>query len=96
MSKRGGYQILDLMDTALESGKATVIKGTSRAMARHLRARVVISGLTLDGIQYTDFTADSVTIAGSTYTIQGGGCSIVITNEDTVTVTPTTPAEVQA
>lgn len=93
MSKRGGYQILDLKDTALTSGKAAVIKGTSRAMSRHLRSRVVISGLNLDGVLYSDVTADSVTITGTTYTIQGGGVTVTVSDDDSVTVSPTTPAE---
>ena len=88
MSNKGGYQIIDLMDVGLVYGVPTYIKGSYEAAVFNYRKRPVISGLTLAGVRYTDYTAYSVTLNDDTFEIAGGGFLVQIAPHDIVTVNP--------
>lgn len=94
MARKGGYQILNLRDTAITDDTPTTIKGTYNALARSFRKRIVVSGLNYGGTLYNDYVAEQLnTVTNeqgvSTYTVHGAGFDIEVITGDVVTVTPT-------
>lgn len=96
MARKGGYQILNLRDTAITDDTPTTIKGTYQALARSFRKRIIVSGLNYGGVLYNDYVAEQLqqTVSADgktvTYTVHGAGYDIEVLTGDIVTVTPTT------
>ena len=93
---KGGYQIIDLKDTAiLTGGSAVTIPGIFEAVSNPYRKMTVVSRLKLDGSLKPDFPATFIP-SGNDYiayidSVWTGGTSVVghimtVTDADAVTV----------
>mgnify|MGYP003298642901 CR=1 FL=1 len=95
MSKKGGYQILDLKNLPLTSGTESNILGSYNAVGGANGKRVVVSGLCVAGDSdkfYNDFEmyfAKGENIYEGTITLGDEIIEIAIDNGDGVTVTVT-------
>ena len=62
---RGGYTMIDLHDINLVTDSATPIKGTHDAVEGNYRKPIILTGLTIDGVECSDrFVNLSTTPAG--------------------------------
>lgn len=87
MSKKGGYQIIDLKGVSLTSGSAVVIKGVYESIEGNYYKPLLLSGLVISDIEQTDAFISAIS-GTNLYTISlANGGSITITNEDKVTYT---------
>ena len=99
MSSKGGYQILDLKNTALTSGTAKSIKGSFDALDRANNKRVVISGMNVGGTAYNDIegyfipsvnvSTNKATGYNGALTIGANSVAVNVAANDNVTVTVT-------
>lgn len=88
MSKKGGYQILDVHNINFTSGSGVQVEGIGEAVTRGFGKRFVVSGMSIAGTKYPDFeviltSSDNDTFSGSFpgYTIT------IVASTNTVTVT---------
>ena len=86
MSKKGGYQILDLKKTKLTAGTASTIKGTWGTLAGNYHKPALVSGLVIGTTEYNDAFAE-FTLSNTTYTATLYGHTLTVTNADAVTAT---------
>lgn len=83
---KGGYKIIDFKDTPLTTGgEATTIAGIYGSIEGSYRKPLLLSGLTIDGIERNDVYAPA-TVSGSNFVFTAYGKTITITGADAVTV----------
>lgn len=85
MAKNGGYKIVDLKDKNITSTGVT-IKGVHESLEATYRKAVMITGLTIDGVEKNDTFVEVNTNAGN-LTIECYKGTLTITPEDLVTYT---------
>lgn len=87
---RGGYIILDLKGTVLESGTASEIEGAYKTASNPYGKATMVSGLSVGGVNYPEFyapfivTSDAAEVA---VVIGGKTVTISVAEDDKVTVT---------
>lgn len=86
MSKRGGFQIIDLKSNVFASGVEATIPGIYATIEGNLYKTLILSGLVLSTTEYAD-TPVEVTISGTSFVMSAYGNSIVVAEDDGVTVT---------
>lgn len=84
MSRRGGYQLIDLKGIDLSSAGTIKIDGIYAAIEGNYNKRVVVSGLVIGATEFDDITAD-VVLNGTEYTLRAGLYNIFIDEDDVVT-----------
>lgn len=83
--KNGGYTIVDFKDIdILTDGGATVVGIYESLEDRHRKA-VMVSGVTIDGVQKSDCFVDCE-ISGSDFTFSAYGKTFTVNAEDKVTI----------
>lgn len=85
----GGYHIVNFGDVGFTTGTATVVSGVYDDIESSHRKVIMISGVTLDGVEQRDCFVDCE-VNESSYTFTAYGKTWTITNEDSVT--PANPA----
>ena len=96
MSLKGGYQILDLKKVPFTSGTSEKIPGAFNALEHSNGKRVIVSGLVIDGdstIAFPDITTIFLKNSGSysnTFVVGEMTITILVENDDDVTITVTT------
>lgn len=83
---KGGYRIIDFKDINIVSGgDAVVLTGVYDAIEDAYRKPLLLSGLTLDGVEKPDcyITCD---VSESNFTFTAYGKTFTVTSENNVTV----------
>lgn len=76
---KGGYKLINLNDNNLTASNTT-IKGIHNAIKNNYRKAIILSGITINGVEYPDcFT---------TFTASGNNIIITVYN-NTITITDT-------
>lgn len=83
--RKGGYKIIDLHDTQFTVDTAMMIDGIHDAIEGSYRKPLLISGLTVAGVEYADAFVEAM-VNESAYDIDVYGFTITIENTDAVTV----------
>lgn len=86
MSKKGGYQILDMLDVGMTEGTPRRIPGAYEACRYGYRKRIVVSGLTLANIKYIDFLINTCVLTETGFELSGAGFDITVDADDVVTI----------
>lgn len=86
MMRKGGYKIIDLHDTQFTSGVPMMLEGIHDAIEGCYRKPLLLSGLTVAGVEYADAYVTSTTNE-SAFMIDIYGFTIKIESTDAVTVT---------
>lgn len=81
---KGGYHITDFHDINIVTGEATVVTGIYESIEASHRKPILLSGITLDGVEKPDCFIDCEVADGS-YTFSAYGKNWTITNADSVT-----------
>lgn len=85
--RKGGYQIIDLHDTNFTAGGAAMmIDGIHEKIEGSYRKPILMSGLTIGGVEYPDAYVE-MKVNESAYTTTAYGYDIKIENTDAVTIT---------
>ena len=83
---KGGYKIIDFKDNPLTTGGGAItIAGIYDSIEGSYRKPLLLSGLTIDGIERNDVYAPA-TVSGNNFVFTAYGKTITITNADAVTV----------
>lgn len=82
---KGGYKIIDFKDTPFETDGTTMIEGIYDTVEASYRKPLLLSGLTIDGIERNDVYA-TPSLSGSNYVFTAYGKTITITDTDAVSV----------
>lgn len=84
--KKGGYQIIDLsIASPFTAGEAQEVSGVGYVIQHSNRKRLIISGLTLGGVEYPDFGV-ILTSSDGNYSGNFTGHTITVTG-DNITIT---------
>lgn len=83
--QKGGYVILDFKDINLSTEGATTVTGVYSQIEGSYRKAILVSGITIDNVEYRDTFVDCVT-SGSNYTFTACGKTFTITSTDSVTL----------
>lgn len=82
--KKGGYQIIDFGDVNITATGVTV-PGVHHAIESSNRKAILISGVTLTGVEQRDCFVDCANASGN-YTFSAYGKTFTITADDKVTI----------
>lgn len=82
---KGGYKIVDLKKTTIDTENGTTISGIYEALENNYNKAVLLSGIVIDSIEKPDIFV-TVTVADSTYTITAYGKTYTITSDDLVKI----------
>lgn len=83
--KKGGYKIIDFADVDIKTDGGATVSGVYSAIEDSYRKAILISGITLDGVEKRDcFVCPEIT--DSNYTFTAYGKTFTITNTDAVTI----------
>ena len=82
--KKGGYQIIDFGDVNITSTGVTVL-GLHKAIESSYRKAILISGVTLNGVEQRDCFVDCTNTSGN-YTFSAYGKTFTISAGDKVTI----------
>lgn len=82
--KKGGYRIIDFGDVNITSTGVTV-SGIHKAIESSYRKAILISGVTLNGVERRDCFVDCTNASGN-YTFSAYGKTFTISAEDKVTI----------
>lgn len=85
MSMNGGYKILDFKDVNITSDAGATVVGIFDEIEGSHRKAILVSGVTLDGVEQRDTFVDPIVNAGS-YTFTAYGKTFTITNENKITI----------
>lgn len=85
MSMNGGYKILDFKDVNITSDSGATVVGIFEEIEGSHRKAILVSGVTLDGVEQRDTFVDPIVNAGS-YTFTAYGKTFTITNENKITI----------
>lgn len=81
---KGGYKIIDFKDINIVTGTGATVTGIYESIEESHRKAILISGITIDGIEKPDCFVDCE-IADSNYTFTAYGKTFTVTNADLVT-----------
>lgn len=81
---KGGYQIIDFGDVNITATGVTV-PGIHKAIESSYRKAILISGVTLTGVEQRDCFVDCANASGN-YTFSAYGKTFTISAEDKVTI----------
>ena len=81
---RGGYQIIDLKNTAFTKGTAATVNGVYEAIEGNYHKPLLFSDFSLDGTEYNGTFAD-VSTDGTSYSVTLHGHTVTITDDDAIT-----------
>lgn len=82
---KGGYKIIDLKDTAIDTTNGTTITGIHDALENNYRKPLILSGIVIDGTEYADAPI-SVTNADGTFSFTAYGKTYTVTADDLVKI----------
>lgn len=82
---KGGYKIVDFKDTNISSESGTTIVGIYNEIEGSHRKAILISGVTIDNVEYRDCFVDCESSENS-FTFSAHGKTFTVTNEDKVTI----------
>lgn len=85
MSMNGGYKILDFKDQNITAAEGGTVAGIFEEIEASHRKAILVSGVTIDGVEQRDTFVDPVVNAGS-YTFTAYGKTFTITSEDKITI----------
>lgn len=85
MSMNGGYKILDFKDVNITSDAGATVVGIFDEIEGSHRKAILVSGVTLDGVEQRDTFVDPIVNVGS-YTFTAYGKTFTITNENKITI----------
>lgn len=83
--KRGGYHIVDFKDVNITTAEGATIAGIYEEIEGSYRKVILVSGVTIDGVEYRDTFVD-VTSGDNNYTFTAYGKTFTITNEEKITI----------
>lgn len=83
--KRGGYHIVDFKDVNITSESGATIAGIYEEIEGSYRKVILVSGVTIDNVEYRDTFVD-VTSGENNYTFTAYGKTFTVTNEEKVTI----------
>lgn len=81
---KGGYKIIDFQDVNIVTTDGATIVGVYESIESSHRKALMVSGITLDGVQKPDCFVDCE-VADGNYTFTAYGKTFTITKEDKVT-----------
>lgn len=81
---KGGYHIADFQDINIVTGTATAVTGIYESIEGSHRKPILLSGITLDGVEKPDCFVDCEVADGS-FTFSAYGKTWTVTNADEVT-----------
>lgn len=80
---RGGYQLINLKDKNIVTGSTATIKGIYNQIENNHRKNMILTGITIDGVEYADCSI-CPTLNGSNYTFTAWGKTYTVTDTDKV------------
>lgn len=83
--KRGGYHIVDFNDTNITAEAGATITGIYEGFEGSYRKAVLVSGVTLEGVEQRDTFVD-VTHSDNAYTFTAYGKTFTVSNTDAVSI----------
>lgn len=83
---KGGYHIVDFKDVNITTGTVVTVVGVYESIESSHRKAILLSGVTIDGVEKTDCFVDCE-ISDGNYQFTAYGKSWAITNADEITVT---------
>lgn len=83
--KRGGYHIVDFKDVNITTAEGATIAGIYEELEGSYRKAVLVSGVTIDGVEYRDTFVD-VSHSENNYSFTAYGKTFTVTNEEKVTI----------
>lgn len=84
--KKGGYKIIDFKDINITTGTGVTVIGVYEDIEKSYRKAILLSGITLDGVEKPDCFIDCEVSDGN-YTFTAYGKTWTITKDDLVTAT---------
>lgn len=85
MSKNGGYVIIDFKDINITAEAGITVVGIFNDLETSGRKAVLVSGVTLDGVEQRDVFVDPIVNAGN-YTFTAYGKTFTVTSDNNVTI----------
>lgn len=85
MSKNGGYVIIDFKDINITAEAGITVVGIFNDLEASGRKAILVSGVTLDGVEQRDVFVDPVVNSGN-YTFSAYGKTFTVTSADGVTI----------
>lgn len=82
---RGGYKIVDFKDVNITSDGGATITGIYEEIEGSYRKAVLVSGVTIDGVEYRDTFVD-VSHSENNYSFSAYGKTFTIGNDEKVTI----------
>lgn len=82
---KGGYKIIDFQDVNILAEGGAVVIGIYEEIEKSHRKAILISGVTIDGVEKPDCFIDCE-VQDSSYTFSAYGKSFTITAEDKITI----------
>lgn len=83
--KRGGYKIVDFEDINITTADGAIVIGIYESIESSHRKAIMISGVTIDGVEKPDCFIDCEVSDGN-YTFSAYGKTFTITNADKITI----------
>lgn len=83
--KRGGYHIVDFKDQNITSSEGITLVGIYEEIEGSYRKAILVSGITLDGVEQRDTFVEPVH-ANDSYTFAAYGRTFTVHSDETVTV----------
>lgn len=81
----GGYKIIDFQDINITTENGATVTGIYESIENNHRKAIMISGITIDGVQKNDCFVDCSVSDGS-YTFTAYGKTFTVTNADKITI----------
>lgn len=82
---KGGYHIVDFKDVNITSTEGTTIVGIYEDIEASHRKAILVSGITIDGVEYRDCFVDC-TSADNSFSFAAHGKTFTVSNNDTITI----------
>lgn len=83
--RRGGYHILNLGDINITTESGATIAGIYDSIEGSHRKAILLSGVTIDDVEYRDTFVD-VSSGDNSYTFTAHGKTFTVANNDSVTI----------
>lgn len=85
MSMNGGYKIVDFKDVNITTDNGATVAGIFEEIEGSHRKAILVSGVTIDGVEQRDLFVDPVVNSGD-YVFSAYGKSFTISHEDKITI----------
>lgn len=82
---RGGYKVVDFKDVNLTVDEGSTISGIYEEVEGSYRKAILVSGVTINGVEYRDTFVD-VSHAENNYSFSAYGYTFTISNDEKVTI----------